>query len=213
MQTAAKRPLRQALIVDSGLTANSGAAARSVRALASELRSRGIEVIEAHSCEDGTATATSDAGIDCILINWTQGANDSKVHAEATGLMRAVRKRNTKLPIFLMASRKVAGTVSIEVAQLSDEFIWILEDTASFIAGRVQTAIDRYLSQLLPPYAGRPGQLQPRAGILLGRTRPPGRRRVPQVARRPAVLRFLRRKPVPHRHGHRARCARILVRS
>ena len=153
MQTAAKRPLRQALIVDSGLTANSGAAARSVRALASELRSRIIEVIEAHSCEDGTATATSDAGIDCILINWTQGANDSKVHAEATDLMRAVRKRNTKLPIFLMASRKVAGTVSIEVAQLSDEFIWILEDTANFIAGRVQTAIDRYLSQLLPPYA------------------------------------------------------------
>jgi arginine decarboxylase len=153
MQIAAKRPLRQALIVDSGLTANSGAAARSVRALASELRTRAIEVIEAHSCEDGIATATSDASIDCILINWTQGANDSKVHAEATELMRAVRKRNTKLPIFLMASRKMAGTVSIEVAQLSDEFIWILEDTASFIAGRVQAAIDRYLSQLLPPYA------------------------------------------------------------
>ena len=153
MHTAAKRPLRQALIVDSGLTANAGAAARSVRALASELRSRGIEVIEAHSCEDGTATATSDASIDCILINWTQGANDKHVHAEATELMRAVRKRNTKLPIFLMASRKVAGTVSVEVAQLSDEFIWILDDTARFVAGRVETAIERYLEQLLPPYA------------------------------------------------------------
>ena len=72
----------RSLIVDSGLTGNAGAAVRSVRALASELRSRGIEVIEAHSCEDGIATATSDAGIDCILINWTQGANDSRVHAE-----------------------------------------------------------------------------------------------------------------------------------
>ena len=50
MHTAAKRPLRQALIVDSGLSGNSGAAVRGVRALASELRSRGVEVIEAHSC-------------------------------------------------------------------------------------------------------------------------------------------------------------------
>src|SRR6185436_13539468 len=152
MQIAAKRPLRQVLIVDSGLT-GAGAAARSVRALASELRGRGIEVIEAHSCEDGIATATADASIDCILLNWTQGTNDKHVHEQATELMRGVRRRNAKQPIFLMAGRKMAGTVSVEVAQLSDEFIWILDDTASFIASRVQSAIDRYLSQLLPPYA------------------------------------------------------------
>src|SRR4029077_10464001 len=30
---------------------------------------------------------------------------------------------------------------------------WILEDTATFVAERVQAAIDRYLEQLLPPYA------------------------------------------------------------
>ncbi|HET7810352.1 MAG TPA: Orn/Lys/Arg decarboxylase N-terminal domain-containing protein, partial [Steroidobacteraceae bacterium] len=157
MQTSAKRPLRQVLIVDSGLAGNAGAASRSVRALASELRGRGIEVIEAHSCEDGIATASSDASIDCILINWTQGAtgsaHDGKVQAEARELMRGVRRRNAKLPIFLMASRNVAGSVSVEVAQLADEFIWILEDTATFIAGRVQAAVERYLSQLLPPYA------------------------------------------------------------
>ena len=154
MQISAKRPVRQALIVDSGLTANAGAAVRSVRALASELRSRGIEVIEAHSCEDGTATATSDASIDCILINWTQGANDKQVHAEATELMRAVRKRNTKLPIFLMASRKVAGTVSVEVAQLSDEFIWILEDTANFVAGRVRRRSSAIVASSCRPMRG-----------------------------------------------------------
>ena len=50
-------------------------------------------------------------------------------------------------------SRKLAGTVGVEVATLADEFIWILEDTASFIAGRVQAAIERYLEALLPPYA------------------------------------------------------------
>src|SRR5262245_16213913 len=146
---------RHVLIVDSGLNGNghATAATRSVRALASELHGRGMDVIEAHSCEDGMATATADAGIDCILINWTQGSNDNSVHAQATELMRSVRRRNTRLPIFLMASRKMAGTVSVEVAQLADEFIWILDDTAPFIAGRVLSAIERYLEQLLPPYA------------------------------------------------------------
>ena len=43
----------------------------------------------------------------------------------------------------------------------------------------------------------------------MGGAGPPGRRRVPEVAGRPGVLRLLRRKPVPHGHGHRARCARI----
>ena len=35
---------------------------------------------------------------------------------------------------------------------LADEFIWILDDTATFISGRVQGAIERYAQTLLPPY-------------------------------------------------------------
>ncbi len=41
------------------------------------------------------------------------------------------------IPIFLLADRKVAGTVTVEVATLADEFVWLLDDTAAFIAGRV----------------------------------------------------------------------------
>jgi len=144
---------REALVIDSSLVDPVGAAARSVRALVSELRDRGIEVVEAISCEDGLATVVSDAGIHCILLNWTQSGNEAGAHEQATNLLRAVRARNAKVPIFLMASRKVAGTISVEVATLADEFIWILEDTASFIGGRVQAAIERYVQGLLPPFA------------------------------------------------------------
>ena len=151
--TPARRNLRQALIVDSGLTATAGAAARSVQALAAELRGRGIEVIEAISYDDGLATASSDASIDCILLNWTQAGPEGGTHTQAVDLLRAVRSRNPKVPIFLMASRKLSGSVGVEVATLADEFIWILEDTAAFIGGRVQAAIERYLETLLPPYA------------------------------------------------------------
>jgi arginine decarboxylase len=143
--------VREVLIVDSELAEGASIAARSVRALANELTARGIHVTEAGSCEDGIAAA--DASVHCLLLNWSQGGNDAAAHKQATDLLRAVRKRNAKMPIFLMASRKIAGTVGVEVATLSDEFIWIHDDTAPFIAGRVQAAIERYLESLLPPYA------------------------------------------------------------
>jgi arginine decarboxylase len=141
------------LIVDHELAAGSTTAARSVRALATELQTRGVQVVEALSYEDGMATVGSDAAIHCILVNWSQGRNDKSSHEQGTELLRAVRKRNAKVPIFLMASRSLAGSVSVEVATLSDEFIWLLDDTAAFISGRVQASVERYLENLLPPFA------------------------------------------------------------
>ncbi len=147
------RLVRRILVVDAGLAGSANATVRSVRALEAELQSRNIEVVEATSCEDGLATVTSDTGIHCLLLNWTQDGNDKGAHAEATQLLRAVRKRNAKLPIFLMAGRDLTGSISVEVATLADEFIWIREDTASFISGRIQASIEHYLANLLPPYA------------------------------------------------------------
>jgi arginine decarboxylase len=142
---------RRVLIVDSAL-AGVGAAARRVRALADELGTRNISVVEAVSAEDGLASVVSDSGIHCLLLNWTLGSNDSHSHDQCTGLLRTVRARNAKIPIFLMAGRELAGTMNVEVMTLADEFIWILEDTPTFISGRVQGAIERYAQALLPPY-------------------------------------------------------------
>jgi arginine decarboxylase len=148
------RPLaRRVLMVDDELAQAVSAGGRAIRTLAEELRARGIEVIEALSCEDGTATVISDAAIHCVFVNWTLGKNDRKSHDQATEFLRTLRARNAKIPVFLMADRKVAGTVTIEVAQLADEFVWILEDTAAFVAGRAAAAIERYIQGLLPPFA------------------------------------------------------------
>src|SRR6187455_2034053 len=143
---------RKVLIVDSGL-AGADTAARRVRALADELGARNIAVTESISYDDGLATVVSDTSIHCILLNWTQSGGDVNAIGEATDLLRTVRKRNAKIPIFLMANRALSGTLSVEVMTLADEFIWILDDTATFISGRVQGAIERYIEGLLPPYA------------------------------------------------------------
>ena len=58
------------------------------------------------------------------------------------------------MPVFLLADRELTrGSMTIEVAEMVDEFVWLLEDTADFVAGRVLAAIHRYQAQLLPPYA------------------------------------------------------------
>ncbi len=154
MQRTPVSPLaRQVLVVDSNLAEPAGAAVRSVYALEAELRERNINVLEAMSYEDGLATAMSDAAVHCILLNWTPSSSDPEAREHATALLRAVRARNSKVPIFLMASRKLAGSIDVEVATLMDEFIWIFDDTASFIAGRIQSSIERYTQALLPPFA------------------------------------------------------------
>jgi arginine decarboxylase len=149
--------LRRLLIVDDQLGHGTTAGARSVRTLVEELQARGIEVVEALSLDDGLATIVSDSAIHCVFVNWTLGRNDKESHAEATELLRVLRSRNAKLPVFLMANRRAAGSVTIEVATLADEYVWVLEDTAAFIGGRASAAIERYLQGLLPPFTAALG--------------------------------------------------------
>jgi arginine decarboxylase len=144
---------RRVLVVDDELTRDTTVGGRSVRGLVRALGDQGVEVVEALSCEDGLAAVVSDAAIHCVFVNWTLGRNDRRSHDQATEMLRALRARNAKVPVFLMADRKVAGSVSVEIATLADEFVWLLEDTASFVAGRARAAIDRYLEGLLPPFA------------------------------------------------------------
>ncbi len=141
------------LIVDDQLEHPATASGRSVRALVREFCEHSCQVVEALTLEDGIATVTSDAGLHCIFVNWTLGRNDDQSHRQATALLRHVRAGNARIPVFLMADRAVSGSIGAEVGTLADELVWLLGDTAAFIAGRAEAAIERYLEQLLPPYA------------------------------------------------------------
>src|ERR1044072_6540002 len=88
--------VRGVLIVDSDLANGTSTAVRRVQALAEELGRRGIHVSETLSREDGLAAAY--ASVYCILLSWAQGRNDSSAHKKGTRLLRAVHKRNAKLP-------------------------------------------------------------------------------------------------------------------
>jgi arginine decarboxylase len=173
IERSIKRLSMRALMVDDELTSVT-AEGRAARALEQELQSRAVEVIGAGSAEDGTSVVVSDSAIHAILVDWTledqngqartgnghgdghgngHGNRRAHSHDNAINLLKLVRSRNDKIPIFLMAERGQASSIPVDVMEMVDEYIWTLEDTAAFVGGRVVAAIRRYLGVMLPPLA------------------------------------------------------------
>ncbi len=147
------QPMRvRVLVVDDELLHDT-TGGRASRALVKDLEARNLDVVQAHSADDGMSIATSDAAIHAVLMDWTLGDDDARTHAKARALLEFIRSRNEHVPVFLMAERREAAKLPVEVMQLADEFIWMLEDTASFVSGRVEAAANRYIERLLPPMA------------------------------------------------------------
>jgi arginine decarboxylase len=156
---------RRVLAVDDALPNPHTAVGRAVRGLVTELARRGVEVTESVSYEDGAAVVASDAGLCAVLVDWdlvnghdtVNGARaadrgDAAPGSAASRLMIAIRARNATLPIFLLAKGDAEREFTVEAMEYADELVWVLQDTAEFIAGRVLAAMDRYVSGLLPPF-------------------------------------------------------------
>jgi arginine decarboxylase len=144
---------RRVLVVDDALRNKHTAVGRAVRGLVAELARRGVEVTESVSYEDGAAVVASDAGLCAVLVDWdlVNGA-DAVPGGPASRLMGTIRARNATLPIFLLAKGSGERTITVEAMEHADELVWVLQDTAEFITGRVVAAMDRYVSGLLPPF-------------------------------------------------------------
>jgi arginine decarboxylase len=145
-----KRIHFKTLIVDDDL-GQPTAGGRALRALTDELGTWEIDVVEARSAEDGMSVIVSDAALHSILLDWDLEDDDVRTHSKILALVKLVRSRDDKVPIFLMAEREEASEIPVNVMQMADEFIWKLEDTAGFIGGRIRAAMERYRDNLLPP--------------------------------------------------------------
>jgi arginine decarboxylase len=143
---------RRVLVVDEALARPNTAAGRATQAIVEELRARDVDVVEAASMEDGAAVAASDAAIHCVFVDWPADTAESTDGDGAANLLRALRRVNDRVPVFLTAERRGRHKIGIEAMQLVDEFVWKLEDTSDFIAGRAIAAMDRYLTTAMPPF-------------------------------------------------------------
>ena len=112
----------------------------------------GYEVVRTTSPEDGLSLVTSDPSYSAILLDWDLEGDSQFEERAALDIIRGVRHRNKKVPIFLIADRTLVSELPLEVVKQVHEYIHLFGDTPAFIASRLDTAVERYHEQLLPPY-------------------------------------------------------------
>ena len=143
---------RWVLLVASEVGRTDSVSDRAMERLVDAIGEEGYEVVRTSTPEDGLSLVTSDHSYSAILLDWDLEGDSSFEERAALDIIRSVRRRNKKLPIFLIADRTLVSELPLEVVKQVHEYIHLFGDTPAFIANRVDFAVERYHETLLPPY-------------------------------------------------------------
>ncbi len=129
---------------------------RAINRLVHGLEEFGIRVATVASPSDARAAYSNLPSVSCILINWNLGRNSPTSHKDTLKLIHQIRSSSEDIPIFLMAESTDNTPFSLTVDMIKEvnEYIYLMEDTHEFIAGRITAAAKRYQDRLLPPFFG-----------------------------------------------------------
>ncbi len=137
------------VIIDSDMGQNN-APGHGIAEVMERLEEEEFSISTASTARDGIAIFLSHTMCCAILLDWDL-TGESKGH-HATNVIDAIRARNDKIPIFIMTSKHTVQEIPTEIMSKVSGYVWILEDTPHFIAGRVEQAATRYIDHLLPPF-------------------------------------------------------------
>jgi arginine decarboxylase len=140
------------LLIASEVGGTDSVSDRAMQRLVDAISKEGYEVVRTATPEDGLSLVKSDPSHSAILLDWDLEGEDQFAESAALTIIRAVRHRNKKVPIFLIADRTLVSELPLEVVRQVHEYIHLFGDTPEFIASRVDFAVERYEAQLLPPY-------------------------------------------------------------
>jgi len=143
---------RWVLLIASEVGGTDSVSDRAMERLVDAIKLEGYEVVRTTTPEDGLALVKSDPSHSAILLDWDLTGDREFDERAALRIIRAVRHRNKKVPIFLIADRTLVSELPLEVVKQVHEYIHLFGDTPAFIANRVDFAVERYNEQLLPPY-------------------------------------------------------------
>jgi arginine decarboxylase len=143
---------RWVLLIASEVGGTDSVSDRAMERLVDAISKEGYEVVRTSTPEDGLSLVKSDPSHSAILLDWDLAGEHQFDERAALRIIRAVRHRNKKVPIFLIADRTLVSELPLEVVRQVHEYIHLFGDTPAFIASRVDFAVERYNEQLLPPY-------------------------------------------------------------
>src|SRR6201993_1620866 len=143
---------RWVLLIASEAGGTDSVADRAMERLVDAISKEGYEVVRTATPEDGLSLVQSDPSHSAILLDWDLPGEHQFEENAALTIIREVRHRNKKVPIFLIADRTLVSELPLEVIKQVHEYIHLFADTPAFIANRVDFAAERYHELLLPPY-------------------------------------------------------------
>jgi lysine decarboxylase/arginine decarboxylase len=125
-------------------------AGHAVLSVVEDLRDSGVEILDAPGTSSGMALAAAEADLHAVLIDWRL-PDESDGISGARRVVTFVREHNEHVPVFLMAGRDSVQAVPTDLIHDVSDFLYPLDDTAGWQAGRVRDAALRYRRELLPP--------------------------------------------------------------
>lgn len=126
-----------------------------LRELADELtENRHGKVIPAFSYEDALEIFSSRADPGCVVIDWDLPGEDAAERMAPETLLRAIRRRNRKIPVLLLTDKLETEKLPEDALALIDDCLWKTADTPAFLAGRIVVHIGNYVRSVVPEFFG-----------------------------------------------------------
>ncbi|GGW20959.1 arginine decarboxylase [Streptomyces capoamus] len=145
-----------------------GAGAEQLRKIKEAVEADGFGVRWAVTAADADAVLRTEAGLAAALVAWdlpggrTAGDGPGAALATADGsvgevpggasVLRRIGRRYRDLPVFLVMAEEGVRELPLWVSETVVGYVWPLEDTPGFIAGRVTSAARAYREDVLPPF-------------------------------------------------------------
>jgi arginine decarboxylase len=131
------------------------AVGRSALEIQAALQAIGRATVVAHSLDDAEAAIESHPALSCVVLSWSLAAESDESLARTRSILDRIRAQAATLPVLIGASKGATRQVPLEIVEQVEGYIWVPEDSATFIAGRIEAAAKRYLDTVLPPFFGR----------------------------------------------------------
>src|ERR1700721_1057826 len=135
---------RWVLLIASEVGGTNSVSDRAMDRLCGAITEEGYEVIRTSTPEDGLSMVKSNPSYSAIVLDWDLEQEHQFDERAALKIIRALRRRNKKVPIFLIADRTLVSELPLEVVKQVHEYIHLFGDTPAFIATRAASAVEPY---------------------------------------------------------------------
>ncbi|MEY9825681.1 hypothetical protein ABIF75_009327 [Bradyrhizobium japonicum] len=115
-----------------------------------EIQRSGFEVVRARRLEDAEIAVQTDAAIGCMVVDWGKKGLEGKTSA----LINLMRRRGLDFPIILLIRRKRFEDLPVEVLDFIDGYVFLSEETPTFIAKNLISRLKQYAETLKTPFFG-----------------------------------------------------------